>query len=95
MPPLPLWLGGRADIAAFLDGYLFKSTEPIRVHLVPVRANGSPAFALYQKDAEGVYRAAALHVLTVEDGLIAEINDFLTFDGALFARFHLPLVQNG
>jgi ketosteroid isomerase-like protein len=43
-------------------------------------------------DKEGVYRAAAIHVLTVEEGQITEINDFLTFDGQLFKRFHLNLV---
>jgi len=43
-------------------------------------------------DKEGVYRAAAIHILTIENGLIIEINDFLTFDGQLFSRFHLDLV---
>jgi len=43
-------------------------------------------------DKDGVYRAAALHILTIEDGLITEINDYLTFDGQLFSRFHLDLV---
>jgi len=92
MPPLPVWFAGRADIQAFLDGSLFKSYAPFRVRLVPVRANGSPAFAVYQMDQEGIYRAAALHILTIENGAIREINDFLTFDGQLFSRFHLDLV---
>jgi RNA polymerase sigma-70 factor (ECF subfamily) len=92
MPPLPVWFGGRADIQAFLDGTLFKSYDPFRVRLVPVRANGSPAFAVYQMDRVGLYRAAALHILTIENGGICEINDFLTFDGQLFSRFHLDLL---
>jgi RNA polymerase sigma-70 factor (ECF subfamily) len=92
MPPLPVWFGGRADIQAFLDGALFKSYDPFRVRLVPVRANGSPAFAVYQMDRVGLYRAAALHILTIENGGICEINDFLTFDGQLFSRFHLDLL---
>lgn len=92
MPPIPVWFGGRADIKAFLDGYLFKSFEPFKVRLVPVRFNGSPAFAVYQMDSSGIYRAAALHILSIENGQITEINDFLSFDGKLFSKFGLPLV---
>ena len=76
----------------FLDGFLFQSMSPFKVKLEAVRFNGSPAFATYQMDQDGVYRAAALQILTIEDGLISEINDFLTFDGQLFARFDLDLV---
>jgi RNA polymerase sigma-70 factor, ECF subfamily len=91
MPPLPLWFEGRQDIQAFLDGYLFRSITPFRVRLLPARSNASPAFALYQMDGSGVYRAAALHVLTISDGGIWEVHDFLTFDGRLFSSFGLPL----
>ncbi len=92
MPPLPVWFGGHADVKLFLDGYLFPSLDPFKVRLEAIRANGSPAYAVYQMDKDGVFRAAAIHILTVEDGLIAEINDYLTFDGQLFSRFHLNLV---
>jgi hypothetical protein len=43
-------------------------------------------------DPQGIYRAAALHILTIEHGAISEINDFLTFDGQLFSELGLPLV---
>jgi RNA polymerase sigma-70 factor (ECF subfamily) len=92
MPPLPVWFGGRADVQTFLDDYLFKSFEPFRVKLVPVRANGSPAFATYQMVRDGIYRAAAIQILTIEGGQISEINDYLTFDNQLFSRFNLDLV---
>ncbi len=92
MPPLPVWFGGHADVRTFLDGFLFQSWSPFKVRLEPIRANGSPAFATYQMDSDGVYRAAAIHILSVEDGLISEINDYLTFDGQLFHRFGLPLL---
>ena len=75
-----------------VGGYLFRSMDPFRVRLEALRANGSPAFAVYQMDKDGVFRAAAIHILTVENGQIAEINDYLTFDGQLFSRFHLDLV---
>ena len=91
MPPIPVWFSGRADIRAFLDGFLFKMFDPFRLKLIPLRANGSPAFAVYQMDASGVYRAAAIHVLTIKNGGISEINDFLTYDDSLFSQFGLPL----
>jgi RNA polymerase sigma-70 factor, ECF subfamily len=92
MPPFPVWFSGRADVQTFLNEQIFKMFAPFHVKLVPVRASGSPAFAVYQMDPQGVYRAAALHVLTIADGQISEINDYLTFDGQLFARFGLELV---
>jgi RNA polymerase sigma-70 factor, ECF subfamily len=92
MPPIPVWFGGRADVKIFLDDYLFKSMSPFKVRLEALRLNGSPAFAVYQMDADGVYRAAALHILTIENGQIAEINDYLTPDGELFRRFHVELL---
>ena len=92
MPPVPVWFGGRVDVHRFLEGGLFKMFDPFRVRLIPIRANGSPAFAVYQMDSQGTYRAAALHVLTIENGSISEIHDFLTFDGQLFSKFRLPLV---
>jgi RNA polymerase sigma-70 factor (ECF subfamily) len=92
MPPVPVWFGGRVDVQTFLEGGLFKMFDPFRVRLIPVRFNGSPAFAVYQMDPQGTYRAAALHILTVENGSISEINDFLTFDGQLFSKFGLPLM---
>jgi RNA polymerase sigma-70 factor (ECF subfamily) len=92
MPPLPVWFGGRDDVQRFIEGRLFKMFDQFRVRLIPIRANGSPAFAVYQMDANGVYRAAALHILTIENGEITEINDFLTFDGQLFSKFGLSLM---
>ncbi len=92
MPPFPVWFEGRTDIQNFLEGYLFRSMDPFQVRLVALHANGSPAFAVYQRDQEGIFRAAAVHVLTIEDGQISEINDYLSFDGQLFQRFHLELV---
>jgi RNA polymerase sigma-70 factor, ECF subfamily len=91
MPPLPVWFGGRADVKTFLDGFLFRGPDPFQVKLETIRANGSPAFAVYRMDSEGIYRGAAIHILTIENGQIAEINDYLTFDGQLFSRFHLDL----
>jgi RNA polymerase sigma-70 factor (ECF subfamily) len=92
MPPLPVWFGGRDDVRTFIEGKLFKMFDVFRVQLKPVRVNGSPAFAVYQMNPDGFYRAAALHILTIEDGSISEINDFLTFDGQLFSQLGYPLM---
>jgi RNA polymerase sigma-70 factor, ECF subfamily len=92
MPPLPVWFGGHADVRAFLEDQLFRSMSPFKVRLEAIRANGSPAFAVYQMDSTRIYRAVALHILTIENGEISEINDFLTFDGQLFIKFGLPLM---
>ncbi|HET9905807.1 MAG TPA: sigma-70 family RNA polymerase sigma factor [Anaerolineales bacterium] len=92
MPPLPVWFGGRDNVYRFIEEKLFKMFDPFRVRLIPIRANSSPAFAAYQMDSNGDYRAAAIHILTIENGEITEINDFLTFDGQLFSKFGLPLM---
>jgi RNA polymerase sigma-70 factor (ECF subfamily) len=91
MPPLFLWYRGREAIKSFLDTYLFRGGAGGRFRLVPTRANGVPAFAVYQPDETGRYGPAALQLLTIEDGRIAEINDFLVSDDKLFSRFGLPL----
>lgn len=92
MPPIPVWYGGGVDVKMFLDGYLFKDPELRRMKLMPAQINGSPSFVVYHPDASGVHRAAALHILTIENGEITEINDYLSFDGQLFAKLGLPLV---
>ena len=92
MPPFPVWFGGRTDIQTFLDRFVFSNSQGLPLRLVPTRANSSPAFAVYQKDNAGIYKPAALHVLSFENGQISEINDFLTFDDRLFSRFGLPVL---
>ncbi len=91
MPPVPVWFGGRIDVKAFLDGYLFKNPGPRRLKLMPAEVNGSPSFVVYRTDEYGIHRAEALHILTIEDGEISEINDYLSFDGQLISKLGLPL----
>ena len=58
--------------------------------LIPVEANGSPAFAQY-KPAEGGGRLPwALHELEVSGGRIAHITSFLDLDDRLFRQLGLP-----
>jgi RNA polymerase sigma-70 factor (TIGR02960 family) len=86
MPPQPIEVRGPAAIAAF-----FREREwwgEGRARLVPTRANGQPAFAMYLRDPHAhVARAHGIVVLTLEDGRISQIT---RFDASLFARFGLP-----
>jgi RNA polymerase sigma-70 factor (ECF subfamily) len=59
--------------------------------MVPTRANGCPAFAAYQRDADGVLRAHAVHVLTLVPGAVAGVVAFL--EPGLFPAFGLPPVS--
>ena len=91
MPPLPLWYQGRAAIRWFFETQLFAGEPKARFRLVATKANGSPAFATYQRDEAGPYRLGALQVLTIEQGQIAEIHDFLAIGNTQFPGFDLPI----
>jgi RNA polymerase sigma-70 factor (ECF subfamily) len=55
--------------------------------MVPVSANGQPAFALYRGDGGDLWRAHALHVLTVGGAGVTAVVAFL--DPAVFEPFGL------
>jgi len=62
MPPFPIWYQGRAAIATVLATRIF--TPGRRRWLLPRRANGSPAFGLYQREAGAdVYRLLLIPAL--------------------------------
>jgi RNA polymerase sigma-70 factor (ECF subfamily) len=92
MPPLLTWFAGRADVARFLAAAPVFAA-PGRLRLVPVRANGQPAFAAYQREPDGAYRAYAITVPTVTATGIARIVTF--FDPDLFGPFGLPATTPG
>lgn len=87
MPPFALWLKGPDTIREWLLG---RGSECRGSLLVPVSANGSPAFAQYRRAPDGGYRAFALIILELRDGAIAAWNAFLDA-GTLFPRLGLPL----
>jgi RNA polymerase sigma-70 factor, ECF subfamily len=90
MPPLPLWYQGRVAIRWFFETQLFAGEAAARFRLVATAANGSPAFATYQRDESGVYRLGALQVLTLDGTQVAEIHDFLAVGDREFTGFDLP-----
>ena len=83
MPPLPAWFDGRQDIGRFLAERMFAT--PWR--LVPIAANGQPAFACYQYDGER-FELGAINVLSVRDGRICWIAGFV--DPELHRHFDVP-----
>ena len=74
MPPVLTWFAGRPAVARFVASHLL--TAPGRLRLVPVMANGQPAFAVYQREPGGAYQAHAVLVLTVTRTGIARIVGF-------------------
>ena len=87
MPPLPAWVQGRAAIATLFQTSLF--TPARQWHLLPTRANGSPAFGLYRREAGADdYQLFGLVVLGVEGEQIGSLVAFL--DVASFTSFGLP-----
>ncbi len=89
MPPLPTWYLGRAAIGAAARARIFAGDARGRWRLQPVHANRQPAFAVYQRDEAGIYRAFGISVLTLEQNQVADSITFL--DPALFPRFNLPI----
>jgi len=87
MPPFPVWFQGRAAIATVLATRVF--TPGRRRHLLPTRANGSPAFALYQREAGAdAYQLFGLLVLDVVGEQIASLVAFL--EPERLSSFALP-----
>jgi RNA polymerase sigma-70 factor (ECF subfamily) len=98
MPPIPLWVQGRADIERVLLDYPFRRGDPKHWKLVDVPgANGEPAAAFYQLDAEaGLYRTWGIQVIVLEprrSGALPMIAEYYVFKGAhLVEAFGQPAI---
>lgn len=86
MPPYDLWLQGADEFGRWClgPGIACRGSR-----VVPLVANGLPAFAQWRRDPAGGYSAWAIHVLQIADGKIRDITFFLNTD--LFSLFDLPL----
>jgi len=91
MPPQPAWFLGREQIGRFLALRVLRAPGDLRTILVS--ANGQPALAVYQREADGVHRAHVVQVLDCAADGIAGIVAFR--DPGLFAAFGLPLELPG
>ncbi len=88
MPPMREWYRRRAAIRSFF-AWAWGPRGPGPFRLLPTRANGQPAFALYGRDPQRpTYRAQAIQVLALAGGQIATVTGFV--DAELFAAFGLP-----
>nr|WP_276514880.1 sigma-70 family RNA polymerase sigma factor [Nocardia transvalensis] len=85
MPPFTLWIQGVHPVLSWFDRH---SSACADSRLIPVRANGSPAYAHYRRNDHGVFTAFAIQVLDITDGRIIAIEQFLA--PKLFDMFGLP-----
>jgi RNA polymerase sigma-70 factor, ECF subfamily len=79
MPPQPEWFTGRDAVLEFLGARVLR--PPARWRCVPTRANGQPAFHVYDGD-----ELHGLHVLTVRGGRVARITAFNNWVAPAFTR---------
>jgi RNA polymerase sigma-70 factor (ECF subfamily) len=87
MPPVPLWLRGPEDITAWMAG---TGCGCRGSRLLPVVANGMPAFGQYRPRPAGPgHDPWALIVLGISGDRISSVNTFLDTD-RLFPLFGLP-----
>jgi RNA polymerase sigma-70 factor (ECF subfamily) len=86
MPPFSMWLTGHQDIVAWCigPGYQCEGSR-----LLPVRANGSPAWGQYKPDPAGGWAPWSLQVMESRDGKISGLTFFLDTD-RWFPLFDLP-----
>jgi RNA polymerase sigma-70 factor (ECF subfamily) len=89
MPPEPYEYQGHAAIAAFLDDRAGRRGAPLR--LMPMRANGQPAFGCYFPAAQtAIARPYGLLVIALEGDRISAMTWFA--DSSVFPLFGLPRV---
>ncbi|QYN25636.1 sigma-70 family RNA polymerase sigma factor [Amycolatopsis sp. DSM 110486] len=88
MPPIPTWFTGADVVCAFLAREVLST--PGQWRLIATRANGAPAFAVYQRGGDGAFHAYGVQVLSLIGAHVARINAFL--DPGLIAAFDLPAV---
>jgi len=87
MPPVPLWYQGRELAGRFMAATAFRAGRSAR--LVPVRANGQPAFGLYVRDAQAqVARASGMLVLALAGRQISVVTGCP--DNSVLPVFWLP-----
>jgi RNA polymerase sigma-70 factor (ECF subfamily) len=88
MPPEPVEYEGREAIATLLRNR-HRSRIGRAMHLVPVRANGQPAFGHYIEDPHApLFRLSGIIVLTVRESGISGLTRFA--DTGIAGRFALP-----
>jgi RNA polymerase sigma-70 factor, ECF subfamily len=86
MPPYAMWMTGHDNLKGWYLGY---GKGCAGSKMIPVSANGMPAFAQYKPSDSGEGLVPwSIQVLEIRDGQIAHIHHFL--DTRLFERFGVP-----
>jgi len=86
MPPIPLVYQGRALVAQFLQAFVFAPGNNFR--LMPVRANGQPAFGIYlHGPADTVSRANGVMAFALAGDQICAMT---RFDTSVLDLFNMP-----
>ncbi|MEV6716084.1 sigma-70 family RNA polymerase sigma factor [Lentzea sp. NPDC051208] len=86
MPPYPQFYRGPDMVAWHLANQC--PAVPHGARMIATEANGQPAFGLYLRGEDGVFRPFNLQALEVRGGRITRVSSF--FDLSLFPRFGLP-----
>jgi RNA polymerase sigma-70 factor (TIGR02960 family) len=77
MPPVPLWVAGRAANDQFYRR-LFANLLPGQYRHLRVGANGAPALAFYRPASPGApHTLAAIQLVTTRDGAVTGIDHFM------------------
>jgi RNA polymerase sigma-70 factor, ECF subfamily len=96
MPPTPEWYAGRQAIRAFFQ-WAWNAYAGYR--MVPIAANGQPAFAAYFRSRtapEAPWAAHSIHVLSLVHDSISTVTLFVRPEAPrLFEAFGLPLLVPG
>ncbi|MGH8894212.1 MAG: sigma-70 family RNA polymerase sigma factor [Actinomycetes bacterium] len=87
MPPFVGWYQGPKDISRLIDAHC--PAGPGELRLLPIEANGQPAFGMYIRTKDGGWTAFQLNVVTLTPAGISHVTAF--FDLSLFAMFGLPM----
>ncbi len=90
MPPWLEWYVGRETIRSFFAAQ-WKTCGGLR--LLPTAANGQPAFAVYERGADGRFAAHSIQVLTLARDAISTMTVFV--EPRLVSAFGLPPVLPG
>jgi RNA polymerase sigma-70 factor (ECF subfamily) len=88
MPPMSMWMRGRADLAGWYLGNGKGCAGSVLLATSTPTANGSAVLGQFRPDGAGGHRAWSVQVIEMSGGRISHIHHFL--DERLFARFGLP-----
>jgi RNA polymerase sigma-70 factor (ECF subfamily) len=86
MPPFTGWYQGAENIGTLIDTQCPGGRHDMR--MLPTRANGQPAFALYMRGGDGSFHPFHLQVLTLGPGGVEHVGAF--FGEKVFETFGLP-----